>query len=174
MSVLFEPSWGLIQLIINGEGIMARAQGLRNYGDFIELVRSELVQKCVDVEVEIKDASSSQYIELLKDVVNAHPRLGESKKQLSTHSLLEQRNLQNGQDSPEVTKRLQELNKEYEKVYPGLRFVLFVNGRNRPEVIGVMESRISSGNSWFKEMETAIQELCNIAQDRYHKSKSRF
>ena len=125
------------------------------------------------MEASSSSSSTGNRRKLLEDVVNAHPRLGETKKQLSTHSMLEQKNLQSSQDSPEIQKKLLELNHEYEKVYPGLRFVVFVNGRTRLEIIRIMESRITSGNDWFKEVRTAMQELCNIAQDRYRKNSSR-
>ncbi|CAR28508.1 hypothetical protein ZYGR_0S01410 [Zygosaccharomyces rouxii] len=175
MNELFEPCQGLIRLTVDDDGFMPRARELDNYKEFIELVRSTLIQVCLEVEMEASSSSSStgNRRKLLEDVVNAHPRLGETKKQLSTHSMLEQKNLQSSQDSPEIQKKLLELNHEYEKVYPGLRFVVFVNGRTRLEIIRIMESRITSGNDWFKEVRTAMQELCNIAQDRYRKNSSR-
>lgn len=170
MNELFEPCQGLVQLTIVNDEFMSRAQQLNSYKEYIELVRSTLLQVCLEAEA----SPVENRIELLKDVVNAHPRLGEAKKQLSTHSTMEQKSLQNSQDSPEIQKKLLDLNHEYEKVYPGLRFVVFVNGRTRLEIMEVMESRIASGNTWFQEMRIAMQELCNIAQDRHLKNRCRF
>jgi 2-oxo-4-hydroxy-4-carboxy--5-ureidoimidazoline (OHCU) decarboxylase len=37
-------------------------------------------------------------------------------------------------------------NKEYEEKFPGLRYVVFVNGRARPVIIENMQSRIARGD----------------------------
>lgn len=161
MDELFEPCEGLQTLTIRNGTFKAEASPLKNYSEFIELVRSTLLQASVQAEQE-----GGQMVNLLVDVVGAHPRLGEPKLKLSKHSQAEQRNLQRSQDPPHILKRLAHLNAEYEKQYPGLKFVVFVNGRTRPEIIEVMQSRISSKRPWFEECRQAIHELCNIAQDR--------
>lgn len=172
MNELFEPCQSLFQLTIDNNEFMSKAQRLNNYKGFIELVRSTLLQECFEVEMISNSLSSSmdRRLKMLKDVVNAHPRLGETRGQLSRNSKVEQNNLQNSQDPPEIQRKLLHLNHEYEEAYPGLRFVVFVNDRTRLEILQVMESRITSGNTWFQEMRTAIQELCNIARDRHYKN----
>lgn len=85
----------------------------------------------------------------LLSVVGSHPRLG-SKKVDSAQSAAEQANLQ-GQGE-----QLAELNREYEEKFPGLRFVVFVNGRGRPEIMNDMRVRIDRGD-FDKEVDAALQ-----------------
>jgi len=40
---------------------------------------------------------------------------------------------------------LQRLNEEYEQKFPGLRYVVFVNGRDRDVIMNDMRTRIESG-----------------------------
>lgn len=94
----------------------------------------------------------------LLSVVGSHPRLG-AKKVDSAQSAAEQANLQ-GQGE-----QLAELNREYEEKFPGLRFVVFVNGRGRPEIMHDMRVRIDRGD-FSKEIDAALQAMCDIAQDR--------
>ncbi|SJM86089.1 uncharacterized protein ZBIST_2653 [Zygosaccharomyces bailii] len=165
MDDLFEPSEGLQVLTLKNNEFMSEAGSLKSYSEFIELVRSTLLQTSVRAERE-----GEQELNLLVDVVGAHPRLGEPKLKLSRYSQAEQQNLQQSHDPPYIKERLAQLNAEYERLYPQLKFVVFVNGRTRPEIIKVMESRISSKRPWFEECRQAIHELCNIAQDRIRQS----
>lgn len=69
---------------------------------------------------------------------------------------------------------IRELNEEYEKRFHGLRFVTFVNGRGREEVVGEMRERltIARGDRVLddeeekEEMRVAIGAVCDIADDR--------
>lgn len=63
------------------------------------------------------------------------------------------------------------LNKEYENKFNGLRFVTFVNGRGREEVLGEMRERlmVTKGDRVVdeeEEMRVAIGAVCDIAEDR--------
>lgn len=51
---------------------------------------------------------------------------------------------------------LGELNEEYERVFPGLRFVVWVNGRGRGEIMGIMRERIERGD-WEGERDGGIE-----------------
>jgi len=51
---------------------------------------------------------------------------------------------------------LRALNGEYEKKFPGLRFVVFVNGRGRGEIVEVMRERIARGD-WERERDGAVK-----------------
>lgn len=51
---------------------------------------------------------------------------------------------------------LGELNEEYERVFPGLRFVVWVNGRGRGEIMGIMRERIARGD-WEGERDGAVE-----------------
>ena len=96
--------------------------------------------------------------------------MGAAKQNLSIHSLNEQANLaKENENTSEMEGRLKELNARYESVYGGLRFVVFVNGRSRQDIIEIMQARINSSNSWFKECEIALNEMCDIALDRSNK-----
>jgi len=57
------------------------------------------------------------------------------------------------------------LNEEYEGKFPGLRYVVFVNGRPRSEIMENMRSRIDRGDIKAERQE-AIQAMCDIALDR--------
>ena len=46
------------------------------------------------------------------------------------------------QGGEEVVAELARLNEAYEAKFPGLRFVVFVNGRGRGEIMGIMNERI--------------------------------
>lgn len=85
----------------------------------------------------------------LLSVLGSHPRLG-AKKVDSAQSAAEQAKL--GGESQELTR----LNQEYETAFPGLRYVVFVNGRARPEIMADMETRIAR-NDYTMEVDAAIQ-----------------
>lgn len=164
LDTLFEHSDSLVWFTLRNKEFMSQKWG--NYLEFIDAVRLRLVKLCKDTE---QEGISSRGTDHLVNIIASHPRLGEPKKQLSIHSLNEQRNLGGQSDSAEVQEKLRLLNKEYENAYEGLRFVVFVNGRTRSEIIQVMQRRISSGNTWYQEACIAINEMCDIAEDRAKK-----
>ncbi|KAI5968464.1 hypothetical protein KGF57_000158 [Candida theae] len=99
---------------------------------------------------------------LINDIISAHPRLGAPKTtQLSQHSAEEQKKL----GGEEMQKRLAELNERYEKTFPRLRYVVFVNGRSRDEIIVNMEQRIKRNDIELEKRE-AFDAMCDIALDR--------
>jgi 2-oxo-4-hydroxy-4-carboxy--5-ureidoimidazoline (OHCU) decarboxylase len=100
---------------------------------------------------------------VLLDILSAHPRLG-AKKVDSEQSQAEQKSLGNESERAE----LQRLNEEYEKKFPGLRYVVFVNGRSREEVMKDMKKRTETGNR-EDEVVKAIEAMCDIAVDRARK-----
>lgn len=78
--------------------------------------------------------------------IGGHPRVGEVKG-LSALSASEQAA---HATPPEILARLEELNEEYERRYPGLRYVTFVNGRSRKMVMEEMEEKLRIGDGWEK------------------------
>ncbi|GAA5899928.1 hypothetical protein JCM6882_007004 [Rhodosporidiobolus microsporus] len=73
----------------------------------------------------------------------AHPRIGETKG-LSKSSEGEQAPQPGQGVTPgEVLKRLQNLNSLYEQAFPGLRYITFVNGRSRAEIIPELEGLLT-------------------------------
>jgi OHCU decarboxylase len=85
------------------------------------------------------------------EALAAHPRIGEPSPE------------QHGGD-PAVLTELVYLNQVYEEKF-GFRFVVFVAGRPRHEVLEVLRDRI--GNTREEELEAGIKELVAIAQDRW-------
>lgn len=133
--------------------------GFSTYKDLIEAVRSTLLQLLKENE---EDPQVSK-------IIAAHPRLGAPKKGkvvLSAHSLAEQKSL--SASSPEETAMLQQLNEDYEKTFPGLRYVVFVNGRPRSVIMENMRERIKRGDI-LKERYDAFNAMCDIALDRVKK-----
>lgn len=106
------------------------------------------------------------------EVMNAHPRIGASKVGLSVNSLKEQ-----GYDSKtggvsaedeQVNNELAKLNQEYEDQY-GFKFVVFVNGRPRHQIIPIIKERMAA-NDREKELYTGITDMMSIAKDRLRKA----
>jgi 2-oxo-4-hydroxy-4-carboxy--5-ureidoimidazoline (OHCU) decarboxylase len=96
------------------------------------------------------------------EALNAHPAIG-ARSGLSKRSAAEQ-----GVDAdPETLEELALLNAEYEERF-GFRFVVFVNRRPKAEILDVLRGRI--GNSHEQELDTAVAELCAIAEDRWRNS----
>ena len=89
---------------------------------------------------------------LLLSILASHQRLGAPKVD-SAQSAAEQAQLQGGE---EVVAQLGRLNEEYEAKFPGLRFVVFVNGRGRGEIMEIMRERIGRGD-WEAERDGAVE-----------------
>ena len=96
-----------------------------------------------------------------REVLNAHPAIGQ-RKGLSKRSAAEQ-----GADvDPAVIAELMRLNADYEARH-GFRFCVFVNRRPKPEILDVLRARID--NPTDAELETALDELVAIAEDRWRR-----
>jgi hypothetical protein len=85
------------------------------------------------------------------EALAAHPRIGEPSPE------------QHGGD-PAVLTELVYLNQVYEEKF-GFRFVVFVAGRPRHELLEVLRDRLA--NTREEELEAGIKELVAIAQDRW-------
>lgn len=87
---------------------------------------------------------------------------------------------------PEVLQRLAILNEEYERRFTGLRYITFVAGRTRAQIVDEMEDSMNirrgsniSGEEpsplgpgdelWESELSRAIDDIGRIAQDRAKK-----
>jgi 2-oxo-4-hydroxy-4-carboxy--5-ureidoimidazoline (OHCU) decarboxylase len=143
-----------------------------SYDELISTIRDVLLA----VAGALSDPSAKDHDTAVKDqeakepllrILSAHPRLGE-KKVDSALSRAEQANLRSGGDSEEVLAQLAALNKEYEDTFPGLRYVVFVNGRGRGEIMEDMRRRIARGDYAAEERE-GIEAMCAIAKDRARK-----
>ncbi|RLV93794.1 V-type proton ATPase catalytic subunit A [Spathaspora sp. JA1] len=151
LSHLFEPCEPLEYIIVNWI-IIPQKSKYHIYQDLIELIRIELIQSLKTLPDEV-----------INIIISAHPRLGESTK--STHSTNEQKSLV-GQESETV--KLKMLNQLYEKTFPGLRYVVFVNGRSRDVIMEDMRKRIDIGDIDL-EKRLAFDAMCDIALDRAKK-----
>ena len=96
-----------------------------------------------------------------KEVLDAHPAIGG--KTTSERSRREQ----GSDDDPAILAELAELNAEYEARF-GFRFVVFVNGRPRREIVPVLRERMTRSRE--EELRTAVDELVQIAVSRWRTS----
>lgn len=153
LGLLFEPTDSLNKLIYttiiqpSSSSSNSNSNSLDSYPTLIEKVRTLLLTS-------INPSDDSQK-DLVSEIIAAHPRLG-SKKVDSEQSKKEQASLQSGsQQQLQLQQKLNELNQVYEKTFPGLRFVVFVNGRPLPEILKIMEKRIER-NDYNLEVKEAF------------------
>lgn len=172
LDALFEPSTALHNLSLD----LLHTTTFPSYNDLIASIGVQLT--------DLSESTSSSDIEWLDKILGAHPRLG-SKKVESTQSKQEQARLNTGGE--DEAKRLKALNDEYEAVFPGLIYVVFVNGRGREEIMANMRQRIDRGDIRLERTESIkvrttdmihfgigecitnqdlSQAMCDIAADR--------
>ena len=96
------------------------------------------------------------------EALNAHPAIG-ARSGLSARSAAEQGDAAD----PETLAELGRLNGEYERRF-GFRFVVFVNRRPKAKVLEVLRERIERTRA--EELDTAVEELVAIAEDRWRRS----
>lgn len=165
LDLLFEPSSDLHALALP----TLRRISFDSYDHLIDTLRTQLL----DIAASLNNSPSSSPFSSdedrrpLHNILGSHPRLGEPKKEtLSEQSKKEQAKLQEGKE--EEREMLRGLNEEYERRFPGLRYVVFVNGRGRKEVMENMRRRIERGDKSAEERE-GIEAMCDIAKDRARK-----
>ncbi|KAL9096962.1 MAG: hypothetical protein Q9165_000926 [Trypethelium subeluteriae] len=130
LDTLFEPSAPLHTLSLN----LLLNSPFTSYDDLIAAIGAQLT--------ELSESSTPSDTQQLDEILCAHPRLG-AKKVESTQSQHEQAQLQGeGQEAAQ----LMSLNDEYERKFPGLRYVTFVNGRSRERIMEDMRARIASSD----------------------------
>jgi len=96
-----------------------------------------------------------------KEILDAHPAIGGATR--SVRSAREQ----GTDDDPAVLAELAELNRRYEERF-GFRFVVFVDGRPRREIVPVLRTRLERSRE--QELATGVDELVQIAISRWHTS----
>ena len=126
--------------------------------------RTRLVEKLAERDDPLSSASDV-IADLNEDekleALNAHPAIGA--KELSARSAAEQ----GTDDDPETLAELARLNAEYERRF-GFRFVVFVNRRPKSELVPILRERLERTRE--QELDTAVQELVVIAEDRWRHS----
>ncbi|KAI6149714.1 Oxo-4-hydroxy-4-carboxy-5-ureidoimidazoline decarboxylase [Pisolithus tinctorius] len=160
---------------------------LASLGSDITLTQPSHFHKIIDESIHLIHGWSP---DLQAHFIAGHPRIGETRN-LSVLSSKEQ----SGGTSaaaptpPEVLLRLQHLNACYEHVYPGLRYITFVNGRSRAVIAEEMEDKLGISHSllpdqppveslvpveansqpWLTELHRAVEDVGRIAQSRLEK-----
>jgi len=122
--------------------------------------RTRFVERLADVDdplAHARELAASLNDDEKKEVLDAHPAIGA--RRLSARSAAEQ----GTDDAPE----LDELNRLYEERF-GFRFVVFVNGRRKREIVSILRERLDRTRE--QELQTALDELCAIAEDRWRRS----
>lgn len=97
-------------------------------------------------------------------VLDAHPRIGANAASLSLHSRREQGNAADH----ETLHELDELNDAYEVKF-GFRFVVFVAGRSKQEIVPALRSRLA--NTRDAELKTGLDEFLAISLDRLERPR---
>ncbi|PHH61606.1 hypothetical protein CDD81_8121 [Ophiocordyceps australis] len=151
LDLLFEPSPAIHSTLLP---VLKTGNAFSSYPDLIEACHAQLLYLA-------PDSASAGLDAILLSVVGAHPRLGEKKVE-SAQSAAEQASLAGQREE------LAKLNREYEAKYPGLRYVVFVKGRDRREIMQEMRARID-GSDFAAEVRSALQAMCDIAKDRASK-----
>lgn len=129
LDLLFEPSQQLHTL-----SVPLLHEKFSSYNGLIAAIGVQLT--------DLSESASTSDTRWLQDILGSHPRLG-AKKVESAQSQAEQAQLQG---SREESEQLRLLNEEYEKTFPGLRYVVFVNGRSRPVIMEDMKKRIAESD----------------------------
>lgn len=130
LDLLFEPSTQLHTLSVP----LLHEKKFESYADLISAVGVQLT--------DLAESASSSDTEWLESILESHPRLG-AKKVDSAQSQAEQAQLQGTTDE---AAQLLTLNQDYERKYPGLRYVVFVNGKSRSVVMDDMRQRIANSD----------------------------
>jgi 2-oxo-4-hydroxy-4-carboxy--5-ureidoimidazoline (OHCU) decarboxylase len=124
-------------------------------------VQTRLVERLAELEdpLERADAVLATLSDEEKvEALDAHPAIGA--RRLSTRSAAEQGTDMDATILPELAY----LNQLYEEKF-GFRFVVFVDGRPKREILEVLRERIARTRD--EELDTGCRELVAIARDRW-------
>jgi len=124
--------------------------------------RTRLVERLAEIERPLEhadDVLAGLTEEEKVEALAAHPAIGQTAG-LSSRSAVEQ----GSEDDPCVLVDLATLNALYEKTF-GFRFVVFVNGRPKTEILDVLHERMRRTRD--EELDTGCRELVAIARDRW-------
>jgi OHCU decarboxylase len=109
-------------------------------------------------------------------VLNAHPRIGTNPQleQISALSYKEQGCDEDAKLAKEKVEKiyaeLRDLNEKYETKF-GFKFVVFVNGRKKEEIVPILKERLHRKKE--EELELGLSEQFAIARDRLFKLKKK-
>ncbi|WOO79592.1 putative allantoinase 1 [Vanrija pseudolonga] len=123
LSTLFEPTPALEHTLLPAVSARLSTSPAQSYGALVDL--------CAEVALQWDWGDKAAF-------VAGHPMIGEVKG-LSAHSAKEQGVKPT---APVVLARLAHLNALYNAVFPGLRYITFVNGRTRAQIVPELEEAI--------------------------------
>jgi 2-oxo-4-hydroxy-4-carboxy--5-ureidoimidazoline (OHCU) decarboxylase len=109
----------------------------------------------VNADAVLAELSEEEKVEALA----AHPAIGQTSG-LSARSAAEQ----GTESDPCLLVHLATLNLQYERRF-GFRFVVFVDGRPKSEIVEVLRERMTRSRE--EELDTGCRELVAIARDRW-------
>ncbi|KAF9069748.1 Oxo-4-hydroxy-4-carboxy-5-ureidoimidazoline decarboxylase [Rhodocollybia butyracea] len=171
---LLEPSQVLTSTLVPQihQKLQSSSLLLSSYAQLIDMAISQVRSWDTDLQAQF---------------ISGHPRIGETKN-LSSFSAKEQgaSSLTTALTSPDVLERLAYLNAYYERRYPKLVYIIFVNGRSRVEIVRVLEDHLGLEHSlsteepplntvipveigskeWLEELERAVIDVGLIAKSR--------
>ncbi|RYP08866.1 hypothetical protein DL765_008647 [Monosporascus sp. GIB2] len=162
LDTLFEPSRDL-----HAVAIPYIREQFSNHDTETPFTYATLIQHVASLLSSLASTTAPESRATLHAILASHPRLG-AKKVESAQSRAEQAQLNAGAGAEEEAAQLAALNAEYEARFPGLRYVVFVNGRGRPAIMRDMRERIARGDIRAEERE-AIRAMVDIALDRARK-----
>ncbi len=170
----FYPSFSSIPLSSTAKSALTSRKGYQTLPywiipnpthDLIDLAASHIEK------LEVRDRAA---------FIAGHPRIGEVSN-LSAMSAAEQASKR---ASPQVLHQLELLNAAYEQAYPSLRYITFVNGRTRAEIVPEMEKLLGlmrgiedstpksivvhqiGSQEWEAELDRAVHDIILIAKAR--------
>ncbi|HEY0415778.1 MAG TPA: 2-oxo-4-hydroxy-4-carboxy-5-ureidoimidazoline decarboxylase [Gaiellaceae bacterium] len=108
-----------------------------------------------------REVAASLTDEEKKEILDAHPPIG------GAAASERSRREQGTDDDPEVLAELGRLNAAYETRF-GFRFVVFVDGRPRREIVPILRERIERTRE--EELSAGVDELVRIAVQRWRTS----
>ena len=182
LSLLFEPSPILTTKLVPEliHQLYSSTDRPTNY--------SELIDQTLGVvnSWELKDKA---------EFVGGHPRIGEIKAPNTLSAMEQGQTNTSAATPPDVLERLAFLNKAYERKYPKLVYITFVNGRSRAQIRDEMEERLKlegvlpaadeyhstnpglegivphdeNSDAWRKEVDRAVYDVGRIAKSRLEK-----
>ncbi len=126
--------------------------------------RTRFVERLAQLEDPLgraRDVAAELPEEEQKEILDAHPAIGGTPT--SARSAAEQ----GSDDDPAVLDELAALNRSYEERF-GFRFVVFVNGRPRREIVPLLRERLQRTRA--QELATGVDELVQIAVRRWRTS----
>ena len=145
---LFEPCASLHTLSAD----LLEKETFASYDNLVDGIHGQLQT--------LAESPSHQDAQMLESILSAHPRLGE-KKIDSAQSQGEQAQL--AATKGEEEDKLERKNAAYEDTFPGLRYVVFVNGRDRATILDDMQARIDRKDVHIERVEAIkVSPRCNV------------